>query len=385
MFIRPKKSVDYREHVIAARENFTALRYMHEMGYGPITHPISSALRMTTLMGASVVRDWLPDDRLLAYMPAALAEAMEADRALITRVISLDENASVPHIDGDVEMSSRDAARVIMRKYIPDFDEFTQVLFTSWVEETDPSKIHYYMNTKVGYRKKTLSVSKYIQMLNHKYKFRFPPTMIEQEATTFGQRYRPPSYKFVESSEVYATYAEKSFGSCMAGHRSVRFYDSQPNASVLRIEDENGILHGRAILWTGVRRYNPDTGKLMDSGVTILDRIYPSDGGSHIDAAIKHAKEMGWVYKKRQSIGDHLSEPGCYEVDIEDVEEYPYVDTLSWSVGMPHRVLMNLARAVQRRARENVYIWHSTGGYEPQTYFLSDGEDEGEDDDYDYN
>ena len=362
MIIRPKMGAEYREFIPVAREQFTAFTLLDHKDL--LSALLWSAARPYVYAFYSFV-DAVDGDST-KFLPAGLEETLfDGLDDLYQNLYHWDSHARDPIDYEGGTISSRERARVALRKYVPDFDTLMAILHTAWVDMEDPTKVHYYENTKVGWRVRVASVAKFLNMLNRKHGFRFPKEEIERIATRFGTEYRKPEYEFELSYDVYDTYNERGFGSCMYGSGSVYFYDSQENVQVLRILKKNGELAGRALVWSDVRRYDSN-GRLLDEALTVMDRIYPSDEGYHIRAAIDYANERGWVNKEVQSVGGEFSLPGMYEVDIEDTGDYPYVDSLSYST-MHHDRLMCWRRAeyVRDDEGEEIYAWHSTEGYEP--------------------
>lgn len=363
MIIRPKLNDECRQFIEIARGNFTAYSLLDD---GDLLSVLLSAAARPY---AYALLDFVQrvDAGTLEFLPAGLGDLIFILKGgSYEELYHWDTNPRDEVTYEGKVISSREMARIKLRKYVLDFDTLMAVLHTAWVDMKDPTKIHYYENTRVGWRVRTVSVAKFLNMLNRKHGFRFPKEEIERIATRFGTEYRKPEYTFELSHYVYDTYNEEGFGSCMYGSESVYFYDDQENVQVLRILKENGELAGRALVWSNVRRYDSN-GRLLDSDLTVMDRIYPSDEGYHIRAAIDYANEQGWVNKEEQSVGGEFSLPGMYEVDIYDIGYYPYVDSFSYST-MYHDKLMCWRRAEYLRDEEDeeIYVWHSTEGYEPE-------------------
>lgn len=361
MIIRPEMDLEFRERVFEAHGKFTAYALLdHEDLLSVLlwcaTDPyysqnISSFVTKTDM-------DWVE------FLPAGLGEALFDELDFFRNLVGWVSYSQLIEYDGRVT-TSRERARIALREYVPNFDTLMATLYTAWVDMDDPTKVHYYEDTKVGWRERVVSVAKFLKMLNHKHGFRFPKEEIDRIATRFGTEYRKPAYEFELSDNVSDTYNEESFGSCMYGSASVYFYDCQDNVQVLRIL-RNGKLAGRALVWSNVRRYDSN-GRLLDHALTVMDRIYPSDGGYHVKAAIEYANERGWVNKEEQSVRGEFSLPGMYEVDVDDVGDYPYMDSFSYST-MWFTRLMCWRRAEYLRDEEDeeIYVWCSTEGYEPE-------------------
>ena len=172
---------------------------------------------------------------------------------------------------------------------------------------------------------------KFLQMLNRKFGFRFTDEDIQKFATWVGESLKTPKYEFriVSGDNIPYYYNKEYFGSCMHENRATNFYEDQENVKMLVIEDEHRRYVGRALIWEG-RRNN-------GTPVTVLDRVYPSDGGRHIKAAMNYAKKEEWVYKVRHSIGGELSVDYRITVSVTDNEHYPYMDTFQWCSQPDHR------------------------------------------------
>lgn len=129
-------------------------------------------------------------------------------------------------------------------------------------------------------------------------------------------------FNIVEGDDVVKMYNEQYFGSCMHDKEHLtQFYADNPHkVKGVRIE-YRGELVGRALLW--------DT----DQDVKILDRIYPSDGGKHINAAIAWANERGYLFKTRQAIGASFSKDGRFTVSGLQVNgRVPYMDSFVYAM-----------------------------------------------------
>lgn len=114
--------------------------------------------------------------------------------------------------------------------------------------------------------------------------------------------------------------------SCMVDKPYTRLYAANPDKVGLFVIKKGGQYAGRALLWTD------------DNGTVLLDRIYPSNSGSHIQYAKGVAKDKGWIYKDVQTYGNALSQEGVFlKVTLSlrnppycfPQDGMPYMDTLS--------------------------------------------------------
>jgi len=210
-------------------------------------------------------------------------------------------------------------------------------LYTAHIEADNPSIIHWYEQdlTRVDVtdvKPKSAKLSKFLRRLNSEFDFTIPDSYIEKVAYWVGDKLRLPEYDIsVRDGGFLRTYRESYFGSCMHHSDAVKFYRKQNNSGtrveIMSIRDpQDGRLVGRALVWRDVLASD-------GSKNTVLDRIYPSDNGAHIRAAIAYAKKHGWVYKTEQRIDGELSVPGEFLVDARDVGHYPYMDTFAFTDG----------------------------------------------------
>ena len=223
--------------------------------------------------------------------------------------------------------------RAFLYDRVPHLDLISRIMFSLHVDEANPGVVMWYEGSRevpfAAQKVHSARWSKFFGMMNRKYGFRFPDRDIEEVSNWVGDNLRSPKYHMTEVSgqAVVEGYREEYFGSCMHESRAIQFYADQPNVRALRIEDPEGKFAGRALIWEGVAT-NGDV-------VTVLDRIYPSDGGAHIRAAILYATTRGWMYKLEQAIGGPLSDPRRINVEVIDTGYWPYMDTFAYPVSTP--------------------------------------------------
>ncbi len=119
--------------------------------------------------------------------------------------------------------------------------------------------------------------------------------------------------KVVPKNKIIGYYRNTIANSCMNDMPMVNFYVIANNVNLLVIFGDNHEFVGRALLW------NTDQGKY-------LDRVYPSDGGSHISFAQRLAKQEDWfsynVYENRSA--------ESLVVDVgRNPRIYPYMDSFT--------------------------------------------------------
>lgn len=133
------------------------------------------------------------------------------------------------------------------------------------------------------------------------------------------------TYEIVRGQAVLDAYNDsKGPHSCMKGQPFTEFYAANPDKVGLVKLSRGGQYFGRALLWT----LDEPQGRIF------LDRIYPSDGGDHIEWLKDIARVNGWIYKTEQTYGNCLSEDDLrlqVSMDVTAVSTYPYMDTLCYA------------------------------------------------------
>jgi len=225
-------------------------------------------------------------------------------------------------------------------EYSPKTIPMLMALETAHVDLADPMYVSWYESNDINVdfhelKPRRTRWGKFFRRLNSEYEFRFTDAQIDAVSMWAGQALRTPEYDIEVHDEGFLRiYREAYFGSCMYNSNSVKFYrkqnlDHSSTVNIMTIRDKfDRRLIGRALVWPNAIDPNGNV-------VTVLDRIYPSDNGPHIAAAIKYAKERDWVYKVEQRIDGRLSIDGEFRVDVKDVEYYPYMDTFAFTDG-PH-------------------------------------------------
>lgn len=189
-------------------------------------------------------------------------------------------------------------------------DDQPHCIVNSYVSPDAPTKITY---QKVpGGKWVTTSWTKYLRIIGPRWKNwsdEFLEVVQAELTTYFGAMTSDWHFDLVRNYDVTDTYYDEQYGeSCMLFNEAVDFYSDNPQAvGLLRIEDVEGNPYGRALVWN------------TDQGTTVLDRIYPSDGGRHVVAAIAYAQRQGW------ELADYLDE--ARTVSVRDTGNYPWLDT----------------------------------------------------------
>lgn len=266
--------------------------------------------------------------------------------------------------EGEV-LTSRNKLTAEVLEVFPHFEKMRDYLKLARPDFDDPTKMLVWNPRALDRPPRSISAGKYFRKLVTYHKYRFSEQEITEAAESVFTLFSEPNYEFELSTDVYDTYAEKSFGSCMYLEDSVAFFDQQPNVRVLRIIDgDSGDLVGRALVWDVETREGSQSGH-----ATLMDRIYPSDGGRQVDAAIKYAQEQGWEYKTKQSVGGGttLGARGvAYRAEFVDTGDYPYLDTLHLSA-RGDKYLYPSGRDAEAfgDGHEVLFGWDSTSGTPP--------------------
>jgi hypothetical protein len=207
----------------------------------------------------------------------------------------------------------------------------------------DPRKISYAPSMDLvdnDRRRRCCAVSRFLKNAGRKAGACFTDTEADRIAYLIGT-YFPDGYDYrfevVSGMEIVGIYnideCEAGFQSCMTGHSAVKWYAANPDKVSLLVIYSNKSYRGRALLWT------------TDQGQRVLDRIYPSDKGPQIQAAIEYAKSQGWDYKERQTSEDGELASGRmdYTITMSAREPglwvrhdgFPYIDTFKYTNDNP--------------------------------------------------
>lgn len=329
MLVRPGKK--FTPIWLKSHAKFDALHAMDERDVGDIiTSLLSCAMkdREPTFLRSHTQLTYSDGWN---YLPKAF-QAIGSDRAFRYTGWDVYPNTVVEDPDAGEQVAGRELLRRRMRElYGSRFDDLMEIFFSAWVQQDSPTVIRWmeWNNYTSSYRAKQMSLVKFCRMLNRKFDFRIPEEVAEEWSEQWGQAYKVVPYKFVWSELPSGTYEMEHFGSCMYDSDAPMFYDGQDNVDLLEIWNEDtDELAGRVLVWSNVMRRNDDG--TWEEGLTVMDRVYPSDGGSHELAAIKYAQEQGWIYKEYQGYGAGLSRPGVYKVEVDvSSDHFPYMDTFS--------------------------------------------------------
>lgn len=164
------------------------------------------------------------------------------------------------------------------------------------------------------------------------------------------------SYEIVRGQAVLDAYNDpRGPTSCMKGRPYTELYAANPDKVGLVKLLRGGEYFGRALLWT------------LDEpeGRTFLDRIYPSDGGDHIEWLQGVARGNGWLYKTRQSWGDYFSEAVVMQVGLDtgNVERFPYLDSLTYATQTEGAVSLCSAEGLHFGQEHDVELTRTDGAW----------------------
>ena len=130
-----------------------------------------------------------------------------------------------------------------------------------------------------------------------------------------------------ELAEGY--YRSPYWDSCMSGKRYFDMLANNPDKVSLVKILRAGEWVGRALLWK------------TNEGTRVLDRVYPSDTGFHVQAAWDWALAQGYDYREGQAYGDYSTQLGRddYEVTLKvgSADEFPYLDTFKYTDDNPRQ------------------------------------------------
>lgn len=189
-------------------------------------------------------------------------------------------------------------------------------------------------------KRRRCSWKKFLQKVVHLGFCDYTEDAILAVATGMGLHSRGNEWDFVVSDDIEGTYMDGP-PSCMAGETDlIQLYVDNPDVvKIVRVMSD-GNLFGRALLW------DTDQGKY-------LDRVYPSNGGSHVVAAIKWAADQGW-----RAFNDHRSFSATVSVKASHNRLYPYMDTFIGTDEDP----MNDTYLELTTESGSRYTFDSTGG-----------------------
>lgn len=129
---------------------------------------------------------------------------------------------------------------------------------------------------------------------------------------------------------------EGSLGnSCMNGDGGyMEMYASNNNMQILTLENQDGELCARALVWHNVI-VNGD----HDNRITVMDRIYTADDYM-VDMYLRYAADKKWYYKFNYKSGGNIQQfinPDGENVELTlrvnldtDFDYYPYIDTFCY-------------------------------------------------------
>jgi len=162
----------------------------------------------------------------------------------------------------------------------------------------------------------------------------FTRAEIARISNIFGQHFpdsRDYTFEIVRGSgavfDAYATEENQIWGSCMYRKPYVRWYgENEGKCGVIKIM-QGDIYAGRALIWH------------TDQGVTVVDRVYPSNNGPHTNALHRWCEANGYDYKTSQSCCDGYLKSGRHDYTVtmrrSQSGDYPYCDTFKYTNDNP--------------------------------------------------
>ncbi len=223
----------------------------------------------------------------------------------------------------------------------------------------DPRKVSFatsMLDVDNNSRRRFCSVSKFLKGKAREYGADFT----DEEANRIGElvgNHFPDTYDYTFKvvnggvEDAYNSDEGNAFSSCMQGCSYVRWYDDNPDkVGIVKIMQGPRYV-GRALIWN------------TDQGVTVVDRVYPSNNGPHTNALHAWCEKNGYDYKTRQS-----SCPGYFKSARTDYTVmmskwpsngyFPYIDTFAYTNDDPK----DEGPIKLKCNGEGQYTFQSTGG-----------------------
>lgn len=256
---------------------------------------------------------------------------------------------------------------------------FDDTRIPDWVRATTtfgetPQVISYATDIRyvdVWRRRRQVKPATFVGAMNRAYNLGLTKQGVDAIAYAYGVAIPDPTqytFEIVGGDDITRYYRNSSVHTCMSGGRNVGLYAANPDKVRMLIINRLGKFHGRALIWN------------TDEGAVCLDRIYPSDGGYHIELARKYAESQGWDSLPTQSFGQMFASGKHYTVTLEHDPDgrYPYMDTFRY-VQFPEDTPLVL----HTRHRSGWYCLDQTNGtYDGSSFYGDGGGDDNDDDDY---
>lgn len=220
-------------------------------------------------------------------------------------------------------------------------------------------------------RRRKVKPATFISAMDRAFSLNMNKGLINDMAYAYGIAIPDPSqfsFEIVSGSDITSYYRNSNVHTCMSGGRNTNLYAVNPNKVRMLVINRLGKYHGRALIW------NTDEGRIC------LDRIYPSDGGYHIELARQYAESNGWDTLPVQSYGQSFASGNHYSVtlDADPQGRFPYMDTFRY-VQSPERKRQFTLHTKHRIGY--LTLDHTNGTYDGMSYGA--GYDGGYDDDND--
>ncbi len=220
----------------------------------------------------------------------------------------------------------------------------------------DPRKVSFAYrpeDTEDDDRRRFCSMAKFLKGRARQHGAKFTDEEADRIAFLVGTHFpAKEAWEFEEAKgeELADAYYESPYwGSCMSGKRYFDMLANNPNKVSLVKILRSGEWVGRALLWT------------TNEGTRVLDRVYPSDTGHHVQAAWEWALKHGYDYREGQTCGDYSTQRGRddYKVTLKvgSADEFPYLDTFKYTNDNPR-----IESRITLRMDSGTYTFNETDG-----------------------
>ena len=168
-----------------------------------------------------------------------------------------------------------------------------------------------------------LKWSKFIKKFNGVW-WNIPDDIIEVVSDYAAQydalnNYEDAELKIVKGYDICDVYDEMYFDSCMFEKSHItQFYAENDNIGCLTLRQQSGDLVARALIWE------------LDNGQLAMDRIYPSNGGAHINFLVNWADNKNIIRLENQTYGGLFNDNLHHRITVNSPSNgnIPYMDTM---------------------------------------------------------